>query len=871
MQTHSRFFDFSSRNDSIMFSEQKNDQDFDNEIDDKTYHQIPDKYKVDGKSPFSYENRNHPRLRSSGGNGGNGNRNRSGGPNIPANKASLSNVLVIVFLVLAGCMLYSSFFSNRRTEISWKGFNEQLEQMNIDTVNLKGNQLTGRFVSLPEIRQLPELLPDGEFKFQRMLQESKRTKKLFGLNSGKGQNNESSDNSSEDENLQEHQEYSVETQNNTLKIKLGDRTYDVPVESSVEDEDRSAAVFRGLSRLMLADMVDKNWNAVKSARGDSYELVTKDGKRTGEHIYYKFTCEVPALAFADQELDRKLQAKTNSYTSSTPSDNTNLFMMVSIGVSILLFWLFFRMIRRTNEQMMGGGGFSAFNRSPARRYEPDAQQRITFDDVAGLDNVKSELIEIVDFLKNPAKYERMGARIPKGTLLFGPPGTGKTMLGRAVAGEAGVPFFSINGSEFIQMFVGVGASRVRDLFNAAKENAPAILFIDEIDAVGRLRGAGVGGGQDEREQTLNQILSEMDGFTPSESVMVMASTNRPDVLDPALTRPGRFDRQITVDRPSLKGRIEIFEVYLKKIPKADDVDATQLAKSTVGFTGADIRNIVNEATLWATRNNKNVVDQSDFDFAFEKVVMGLRREDMISDKEKRKTAYHEAGHTIISWFSQLPSKVHKVTIIPRGRSLGATYSIPDEDQVNVNESEIYAMLARYLGGRVAEKMIFNEASAGAEQDLKQATQLARRMVVQWGMSEKLGPVAFRAAESNPFLGREMTSDIREYSESTATLIDSEVVRILRDADHRAEQMLREKHELFVKLAETLIEEEELDEKRLTEILGPIASETGTESETDDSGAENRSGNTAVSPASDNAASNDQLTSGDNTVSGRNNE
>ncbi|MDO4587898.1 MAG: ATP-dependent zinc metalloprotease FtsH [Planctomycetia bacterium] len=551
---------------------------------------------------------------------------------------------------------------------------------------------------------------------------------------------------------------------------------------------------------------------------DGYELVfNATGKRTGKLIYKRFHCEVPVFAFEDQKLDEKIQKHVNSYTSTTPSDNSGIFMLISILISVIIFVAIFRMMRRTNEQMMGGG-FGAFNRSPAKRYDP-SNQPITFADVAGLDNVKSELVEIVDFLKNPAKYERMGARVPKGTLLFGPPGTGKTLLGRAVAGEAGVPFFSINGSEFIQMFVGVGASRVRDLFNAAKENAPAILFIDEIDAVGRLRGTGVGGGHDEREQTLNQILSEMDGFSQNESVMVMAATNRPDVLDPALMRPGRFDRHITVDRPSLKGRIDIFNVYLNKIPKADDVNVEKLAKSTVGFTGADIRNLVNEATLWATRNNKNLVYMEDFEFAHEKVVMGLKREEVISEEDKRKTAYHEAGHTILGWFSEINSKVFKVTIIPRGRSLGATYFFPDEDQVNINQKQIEGMLIRFLGGRAAEKIVYQETSAGAENDLKEATQLARRMVIHWGMSEKLGPIAFRAAEASPFLGREM-SEFREYSEATAQLIDEEIVRIMRQADEKANAMLTEKRDLLEKLTDVLVDEEELDQTRIAEILGP---------------------------------------------------
>lgn len=556
--------------------------------------------------------------------------------------------------------------------------------------------------------------------------------------------------------------------------------------------------------------------------GVCFEIVNKkNGRSTGVTLYRKFKCEIPLTALADPDLDEKIRSKTkSSFTSTTPIDNTGLYMITSVLLSALLLLFFWKMMRRTNEQMMGGG-FNGFTKSPMRRYDPEKGKSVTFSDVAGLGNVKKELEEIVDYLKRPEKYHKMGARVPKGTLLCGPPGTGKTLLARAVAGEAGVPFFSINGSEFMQMFVGVGASRVRELFNTAKENAPSILFIDEIDAVGRQRGTGLGGGHDEREQTLNQILSEMDGFVPSESVMVMAATNRPDVLDPALMRPGRFDRHVTVDRPSLKGRKEIFDVYLKKIPLADDIDRDKLAGSTVGFTGADIQNLVNEAALWATRNDKTVVDMNDFEFAHAKVVMGLPREENISPENKRKTAYHEAGHTILDWFSPTKTKVHKVTIVPRGMSLGATYIMPEEDQLNITETEIRAKLAEYLGGRTAEMIVYKQTSTGAENDLKEATQLARRMVVHWGMSERLGPVSYRSEYSNPFLGREI-AESREYSEATSRLIDEEVVRILREAETAATQTLTEKRELLEKLTDALVAEEELDQSRIQEILGPPA-------------------------------------------------
>ncbi len=539
---------------------------------------------------------------------------------------------------------------------------------------------------------------------------------------------------------------------------------------------------------------------------------------TPKEVHEHFSTEIPPFALADPELDQQFRRQLGgNYTATRPPDYMVWMLTFSMILTFGVLFAVWMMVRRTREQMMGGM-VSGFNRSPAKRYEMGSQE-ITFDDVAGLEGVKNELKEIVDYLKDPDKFIRMGARVPKGTLLVGPPGSGKTLLARAVAGEAEVPFFSINGSEFIQMFVGVGASRVRDLFNTAKEHSPAILFVDEIDAVGRHRGTGLGGGHDEREQTLNQILSEMDGFTPSESVMVMAATNRPDVLDPALLRPGRFDRHVTVDRPTLKGRIAIFKVHIKGIPLEEDVDLERLAKGTVGFTGADIRNLVNEATLWATRKGKEKVEMSDFNFARDKVMIGAQREEILSEDEKRKTACHEAGHTLVAWFQPIRSQVHKVSIIPRGRSLGATQVLPEEDQLGINETQLNAQLAFAMGGRCAEKLFFDEFSSGAEQDLKQATQLARRMVVHWGMSERLGPIAFRVDESHPFLGREM-SEAREYSDETARVIDEEVVRILRDAYDRAAAILQEHRDKLEILSRKLEEEEELEETRIIDLIGP---------------------------------------------------
>jgi cell division protease FtsH len=402
--------------------------------------------------------------------------------------------------------------------------------------------------------------------------------------------------------------------------------------------------------------------------------------------------------------------------------------------------------------------------------------------------------------------------------LIGPPGSGKTLLARAVAGEAGVPFYSISGSEFIQMFVGVGASRVRDMFKTAKENSPCILFIDEIDAVGRIRGAGLGGGHDEREQTLNQILTEMDGFAPNESVIVLAATNRPDVLDPALLRPGRFDRHVTVDRPTRKGRLEILKVHIRNVPLAPDADLDKIARSTVGMSGADLANLVNEAALLATRENKTVVDNKDLDAALDKVILGAKREEVITKKDKRATAYHESGHALVSWLTIKSDPVHKVTIIPRGRALGVTQYMPEEDRVSYNESQIQAKLDSLMGGRAAERLVYDDPSTGAAEDLKQATRLARLMVTQWGMSERVGPVFFRASEEHPFLGREM-SELRDHSENTAQLIDEEVARILRDADERAFRLLEEHRDELERVTEALIEREVLTERELEEIIG----------------------------------------------------
>ncbi|WP_254507739.1 ATP-dependent zinc metalloprotease FtsH [Anatilimnocola floriformis] len=526
-------------------------------------------------------------------------------------------------------------------------------------------------------------------------------------------------------------------------------------------------------------------------------------------------------AFA--ELLRKSGAQVEAEPYSDPT--YTLYFMV-MAVSIILFVIVMWFMRRTQSQMMGGGFFSGFGRSPAKRYEA-SRQAITFKDVAGVEGVKADLQEIVEFLKTPKKFQRLGGRVPKGVLLNGPPGTGKTLLARAVAGEAGVPFYSVNGSEFIQMFVGVGASRVRDLFRNAKENSPAIIFIDEIDAVGRQRGAGLGGGHDEREQTLNQILSEMDGFNQTDFVIVMGATNRPDVLDPALLRPGRFDRHVTVGKPTQKARVDIFKVHTRDVPLGDDVDLNVLASLTIGLTGADIRNIVNEAALWAARLDKNKVEMSDFEYARDKVLIGPKREEVLQAKEKEKTAYHEAGHTILAWVLPGAHRVHKVTIVPRGQTLGTTQMLPSEERMSMSESELRDQLVVLLAGRAAELIMYGEGTIGAQNDLERATAIARRMVTSWGMSKQIGPVAFKMSDDDPFLGREMHQQ-RTFSEHTMERIDEEIGRILREAAERANKILTDNREKLDKLSFRLIEKEELDDEDITLVLGPsVQSRSGS--------------------------------------------
>ena len=525
--------------------------------------------------------------------------------------------------------------------------------------------------------------------------------------------------------------------------------------------------------------------------------------------------EFSTVAPNDSKLVEKLEAKKVDIKAELPPQPPWwMSILSSILPMLIIVGLWFMLM---NQGGAGGGKVMNFGKSRARRYDEE-KLKITFKDVAGAEEAKQELEEVVEFLKHPQKYNDLGAKIPKGVLLYGPPGTGKTLLAKAVAGEAGVPFFSISGSDFVEMFVGVGASRVRDLFDQAKKSAPCIVFIDEIDAVGRQRGAGLGGGHDEREQTLNQLLVEMDGFSANEGIIMIAATNRPDILDPALLRPGRFDRQIVVDRPDIKGRTEILKVHVKGKPMGPDVNLDVIAQRTPGFTGADLSNLVNEAALLTARKDKKAINMPEMEEAAERVIMGPERKSrVISDKEKRLTAYHEGGHTIVGMLLEHTDPVHKVTIIPRGRAGGYTLSLPKEDKYYATRSEMLDELKVLLGGRVAEALVLKEISSGASNDLQRATQLARQMICEYGMSENIGPVTFGHRQDQVFLGRDIARD-KDYSEEVAAEIDKEVRSFMEDAYAATEKLLSDNIDKLHVIAKALMEKETLEEEEINQLV-----------------------------------------------------
>lgn len=546
-------------------------------------------------------------------------------------------------------------------------------------------------------------------------------------------------------------------------------------------------------------------------KGEIKEVVIQ-----GESITGKFTNGGAFKTYApkDDQLVAQFKQKGVKITAKPTEESPWLTVLISWFPMILLIgiWIFFM-----RQMQAGGGKAMAFGKSRARLIT-DRSKRVTFADVAGIDEAKAELEEVIDFLRDPKKYTKLGGRIPKGLLLVGPPGTGKTLLARAIAGEAEVPFLTISGSDFVEMFVGVGASRVRDLFSQAKKNAPCIIFIDEIDAVGRHRGAGLGGGHDEREQTLNQLLVEMDGFESNEGVILISATNRPDVLDPALLRPGRFDRQVVVPLPDVKGREKIFQVHTRKTPLAEDVDLSVLARGTPGTSGADIENLINEAVLNAARLNKDRVSMADFEFAKDKILMGSERKSMvISDEEKKSTSYHEMGHALVARLLPGTDPIHKVTIIPRGRALGLTQQLPIDEKHTYSQMYLENNISILLGGRAAEEIVLNDFTTGAGNDIERATALARKMVCEWGMSQ-LGPLSYGKKEEQIFLGREFATH-KDYSEETAKNIDAEVLAIVTRNYHRAKQLLSDHLDVLHRLAGELLEKEVLSGAELDELIG----------------------------------------------------
>ena len=562
------------------------------------------------------------------------------------------------------------------------------------------------------------------------------------------------------------------------------------------------------------------WSAVE--RGDVQEVTIQ-----GQHVHGKYQSGERFRTFSpsDPDMVKTLREKNIRIAAKPENDSPWYFVLLVNWAPMLLLvgvWIFFM-----RQMQAGGGKAMSFGKSRARLLNEN-QTRVTFSDVAGVDEAKDELQEVIAFLKDPKKFTRLGGRIPKGCLLVGPPGTGKTLLARAIAGEAGVPFFSISGSDFVEMFVGVGASRVRDLFVQAKKQAPCIVFVDEIDAVGRQRGAGLGGGHDEREQTLNQLLVEMDGFEANDGVILIAATNRPDVLDPALLRPGRFDRRVVVPRPDIKGREGILQVHSRRVPLENDVDIRVLARGTPGFAGADLENLVNEAALLAARNDKDKVNMSDFELAKDKVMMGTERKSMIiSDEEKRNTAYHESGHALVAVLLPGADPVHKVTIIPRGMALGLTQQLPIDERHSQDKQYLLNNVTILFGGRVAEELILDHMTTGAGNDIERATEIAHRMVCEWGMSEKLGPMTFGKKEEQIFLGRDFTQQ-QDYSEDTAIEIDREVRRIIRDCYNQAKEILTANLGLLHRVAKELLEKEVLDGAEIDVIVKAHAAESGSD-------------------------------------------
>jgi cell division protease FtsH len=557
--------------------------------------------------------------------------------------------------------------------------------------------------------------------------------------------------------------------------------------------------------------------------GEFHNKFIKVNKAGDTTAYKHFATVKPAIQ--DPQLMKSLEENNVTVNAEEQSNNTWITYFIFLVLPWIIIIGYFIYMRRKiqgkgGSGMMGGGGILGVGKSTAKRFKK-GKSNVTFNDVAGLANAKKDLQEIIDYLKEPAKFTALGADIPKGVLLMGPPGTGKTLLARATAGEADVTFFSISGSEFIEMFVGVGASRVRNMFENAKKEAPAVIFIDEIDSVGRARGTGLGGGHDEREQTLNQILSEMDGFEQNESVVVMAATNRPDVLDAALTRPGRFDRRITLELPHKEARKKILEIHTRHVPLADNVDLENLAARTVSFSGADLKNLVNEAALLAGRKQKKKVDKDDFDEARDKILLGAKREEIITEEEKKVIAYHEAGHALIAKLLPGTDPLQKVTIIPRGRALGATEQIPEIERHNLKRQYLLDRIAVSLGGRAAEKIVFDEFTNGAESDLKMVKNIAKKMVCQWGMSDRLGPITFKVGEEHPFLGRELTEQ-KDFSEHTARIIDEEIQRIIQEMEQKSENILKVNRTKLDALAEALLENETLEKTQINWILDKVS-------------------------------------------------